>query len=70
MKCYRLHVFDLPQVFNNAVHGNIIIGSKKDTYCLQSFIYKIDVDNWAQEILSKEMFALGRPRKVVKQTID
>ena len=70
MKRYRLHVFDLPEVFNNAVHGSVIIGSKKDTCRLQSFVYHIDVEDWAQEILSEKMFALWGPRKVVKQTID
>lgn len=70
MKRYGLHVFNLPQVFNNAVHGNVIFGSKEDTCRLQSFIYNINVENWAQEILSKKMFALRGPRKVVKQTID
>ena len=70
MERYRLHILDLPQVLDNAVHRNVIIGSKKDTYCLQSFIYNIDVENWTQEILSEKMFALWGLRKVVKQTID
>ena len=66
MKCHRLHVLDLPKVFDNAVHGSVIIGAKKDTCGLQSFIYNIDVQDWAQEILSEKVFALGCPRKVVK----
>ena len=70
MKCYRFHVLDLPKIFDNAVHGSVIIRSKKDTCRLQSFVYNIDVQNWAQEILSEKMFALGCLRKVMKQTID
>ena len=70
MKCYRFHVLDLPKVFDNAIHGSVIIGSKKDTCRLQSFVYNIYVQNWTQEILSEKVFALGCPRKMVKQTID
>ncbi len=70
MKCYRLHVLDLPQAFDDTVHGSVIIRSKKDTCGLQSFVYNIDVQDWAQKILSEKVFALGCPRKVVKQTIN
>lgn len=70
MKCHSLHVLDLPKVFDNAAHGSVIVGSKKNTYRLQPFVYNIDVQGWAQEILSEKVFALGCSRKVVKQTID
>ena len=66
---YSPHVFDLTQTFDNAIHWVIVAWFQEYGSGFEPLIDHVQIQTRAQEVLSKKIFTLRGPCKVVKEAI-